>query len=84
MPDVLCERDMLSLQAKAGSGEPSGRRLAGRTDPGAAELGLWPVLSVVTESEEPSMEPQAGVPDLLRTGAQNADQAKETPAAGDA
>ena len=52
-------------QAQTGSGERADCRSAGWPDAGAAELGLWPVLSVSAQCEGPWLEPQARVPDLL-------------------
>ena len=51
--------------------------MAGTTDCEQAQLGLWAVLSLSAEYSRLRMEPQARLPDLLRTGTEPKDQAQE-------
>jgi hypothetical protein len=46
--------------------------------------GIWTMLSASQERQRPWLEPQAGVLDLPRSGAQSANQAEETAKAGEA
>jgi len=62
----------------AGGRERADSRLASAPDTAIPYLGLWFVLSVPAQCARFWLEPQAGIPDIPRTGTEPAPQAAQT------
>ena len=58
--------------------------MAGQVDDQPAHLGFWPMLSVSAQYQRLRLEPQTGLPHLLRTGTEPEDLAQEAPETGQA